>query len=221
MRRYSATEKDKTLSEAFASLSSLGISSAWANSLQPYSDIEDECSKITLDTFFVKGLKEYFQNNPLLSKAVEMFFTYIAISARAKWDAVPNSMRPITARGWFLGRWIPTFLIIDGPIGRFFSKSDSPLFLCLKTKYRTYPMLASARDFLANSFFRRLRNGFGHWSFHWEVINGESSVVVYDWTDGSITARMTQKQADAFHIVTFAIIEVIEEWIIRPFANNS
>ena len=136
------------------------------------------------------------------------------MSARAQWHDVPDGIRPITARGWFLGRWIPTFLIIDGPIGRFICKGESPLYLQLKSHYQLYPLLASARDFLNNDLFRRLRNGFGHWAFDWEVAGTESYVVAYNWENGQPTAKLHQKEADAFHIIAFALIEILDEVII-------
>jgi hypothetical protein len=49
----------------------------------------------------------------------DLLFTSIAMSARADWQSAPISMRGVAARGWFLGRWIPTFLVLDGPILRF------------------------------------------------------------------------------------------------------
>ena len=64
---------------------------------------------------FANSIDEYLRLRSILRRSVEMFFTYIAMSARANWRNVPDAIRPITARGWFLGRWLATFLIIDGP----------------------------------------------------------------------------------------------------------
>ena len=114
------------------------------------------------------------------------------------------------------------FLNIDGPIGRFICKGGSPLFEILKSQYQTYPLLASARDFLNNSLFMKLRHGFAHWAFDWEVVGSESYVVSYDWETDILTAKVHQEEADAFHIVAFALIEIIDEVIIsRRYSKNA
>jgi hypothetical protein len=211
---YTTTEKDTILREAFERLANLGISAKWAKSTKPYTELREECGRLMKDADFVKDLEAYLQTHIVLSRASEMFATYIAMAARAKWYEVPGDIRPITARGWFLGRWIPTFLIIDGPIGRFLCKGSSPLYLILKDEYRRYPLLASARDFLSNDLFRRLRNGFGHWSFDWEVVGTESYFVTYDWKTGARTAKLHQEEADAFHIITYGLIEILDDMLI-------
>lgn len=106
-----------------------------------------------------------------------MLFTSIAMAARARWDDAPEVFKPVVARGWFLGRWIPTFLIIDGPFGRFMTADDSPL----KAHYDPdYALLTAAKYFLGERTFKLIRNGFAHWSFDWEVVGKDSFVVAYD-----------------------------------------
>jgi len=212
---FTAAEKDTFLLNAFSKLVNQGITSAWATTAHPFTDLRNECRQLMTDSTFVADLHAYLQRRPVIHGALSMFFTQIAMAARAQWQDVPDEIRPITARGWFLGRWIPTFLIIDGPIGRFLCGADSPLNVLLRKEYGQYPLLASARDFLNNKLFRRLRNGFGHWSFDWEVVHTESYVVAYDWENGTQTARLHQEEADAFHIIAFALIEVLDDVIIR------
>ncbi len=217
---YNIVEKDKILKNAFGELKDLGINSKWSITSQPFTCLQNECKLLASDPAISREIETYFQENLIIERAVEMFFTQISMSARANWRDVPDEIRPITARGWFIGRWIPTFLIVDGPIGRFICKGGSPLFDCLKSQYLKYPFLSSARDFLNNDLFRKLRNGFGHWAFDWEVIDLESYVVAYDWRSGLPTARLHQKQADAFHIIAFALIEVLDETIISEFKKK-
>lgn len=212
---FTAAEKDTFLLNAFSKLTNQGITSTWANADHPFTDLRNECRQLMSDSAFVADLQAYLQRRPVIHGALSMFFTQIAMAARAQWEEVPEDIRPITARGWFLGRWIPTFLIIDGPIGRFLCHAESPLNVLLRSEYRQYPLLASARDLLNNRLFRRLRNGFGHWSFDWEIIGTESYVVAYDWENGTATARLHQEEADAFHIIAFALIEVLDDVIIR------
>lgn len=141
-----------------------------------------------------------------------MLFTCISMAARAEWKSVSDDIKPIVARGWFLGRWIPTFLIIDGPIGRFMAGDDSPL----RSRYgASLPMLTAARDFLADRTFRLLRNGFAHWGFDWEVVGKDSFVVAYDWERDLPIAKLHQSEADAYHIVTFALVEVLHKSMLE------
>jgi len=217
--KYTQTEKDEILRKAFSKLKECGVSSKWSLSSQPFSDLCRESRLLMEDAVFVKVLDVYLTTHNILPIALNMFFTHISMAARAQWYNVPDDLRPITARGWFLGRWIPTFLIVDGPIGRFISKGGSPLFLQLQNNYAKYPLLASARDFMNNDIFRQLRNGFGHWAFDWEVVGKDSYVVAYDWQNGKSTARLHQEQADGFHIITFALLEIMDDIIISRRNN--
>jgi len=211
---YSPAEKNEILRNAFNKLVFKGISSKWAISLQLFTELREESILLMNDSAFCKDLEDYLKSHQILTHALKMFFTQIAMSARANWYDVPEEIRPIAAREWFLGRWIPTFLIIDGPIGRFMCKSGSPLFETLKSQYQRYPFLASARDFLNSSLFMKLRHAFAHWAFDWEVAGNESYVVSYDWETDIPTAKLNQEEADAFRIASFALIEIIDEIII-------
>ena len=201
------TEKDSTLRNAFATLRGRGITSAWASSLRPYTDLLRECLGHMADPLLVSDLQHYLRAHAVIRHSVEMFCTYIALSARSKWDDVPDDIKPITARGWFLGRWLPTFLIIDGPIGRFVCGDTSPLH---RKVGPSAPLLTAVRDFLNDRQFRLLRNGFAHWGFEWDVVGSESYVVAYDWERDLPTTKLHQLEADAFHIVAFALIEIID-----------
>lgn len=136
-----------------------------------------------------------------------MLFTSLAMAARARWDDAPEEMRGVVARGWFLGRWIPTFLIVDGPIGRFMTGEDSPL----SARYGSeYPLLTAARDFLADRNFKLVRNGFAHWAFDWEIVGRESFVVPYDPERDLPITKLHQAEADAYHIVAFSLVEILD-----------
>jgi hypothetical protein len=159
------------------------------------------------DPVFAVELRRYLQTHSIVPRAVQMFFTLISLAARARWQDVPEDIRPITARGWFLGRWLPTFLILDGPIGRFLCSDASPLNSQVGPNH---PFLTASREFLNDRLFRLLRNGFTHWGFDWEVVGGESYVVAYDWERDLPTAKLHQEEADAFHIAAFALIEILD-----------
>src|SRR5712692_5100322 len=116
---HSSLQKDLILGDAFRQLKARGIGSAWGSAAQPFTELNAECLRLTSDTAFRGELASYFRAHTMVRRAVQMLFTSVAMAARAQWKDAPEAIRPVAARGWFLGRWIPTFLIIDGPIGRF------------------------------------------------------------------------------------------------------
>src|SRR5205807_7895481 len=143
-----------------------GIDSPLIRAARPFTELLHECQALSTDTAFSAELQSYLRVHSTLPRALEMFFTYIALSARVDWKSAPEPMRPIAARAWFLGRWLPTFLVLDGPVGRFLCASDSPFGSRLGA---SQPLLTAARDFFNDRLLRLLRNGFAHWAFHWEV----------------------------------------------------
>jgi hypothetical protein len=205
-KRFNPLEKDKILSDAFAKLHARGISSSWSSSRQPFTDLQLECTELMNDTEFRERITSYLRIHTTLTRSVQMLFTCISMAARAQWRDAPEEVRHVVARGWFLGRWIPTFLVIDGPIGRFLNGPDSPFRLCSE---HSTPTLSSVKHFLAEKTFRTLRNGFAHWGFDWEVVGKESFVVAYDWERDLPIAKLHQSEADAYHIIAFAIVEAI------------
>jgi hypothetical protein len=209
--RHSSAEKDGILRHAFEQLKARGVGSPWAASHNPWTEIEVECRVLIDNLDFTQVLDSYLRAHTGLRRSVTMLFTFIAMAANARWQDLPEESRGIAARGWFLGRWVPTFLIIDGPIGRFVCGEESPL----KPWFgQHYPMLTSARDFLNDRLFRVVRNGFAHWAFDWEVVGSESYIVAYDWERDLPTAKMHQAECDAYHIVAFALVEVLESVFI-------
>lgn len=210
-KKYTPDEKDTLLRGAFVRLQARGVQSAWSQHPTPYSALHSECSGLMLEDAFRAELEAYLQSHSIVPRALEMLHTSISMAARARWDEVPEHVRPVAARGWFLGRWLPTFLVIDGPIGRFLCGETSPLHNWLGPQR---PLLTSARDFMNDRLFKLVRNGFAHWGFDWEVVRGESYVVAYDWERDLPTAKLHQTEADAFHIIAFALIEIVDDVFI-------
>ena len=216
-KSYSPLEKDRILRDAFDKLKARGISSALASQSQPFTALSNECGRLKEEAEFRKALEDYVRVHTTLPRAVQMLFTCISMAARARWQDVPDEIKPVVARGWFLGRWLPTFLIIDGPIGRFVGADDSPF----KGRYGPdWPMITAARDFLAEKTFRLVRNGFAHWGFDWEVVGGNSYVVAYDWERDLPIARLHQSEADAYHIVAFSLVEVLNDVFLSGARNQ-
>jgi hypothetical protein len=168
----------------------------------------------------MEEFRSYLSSRTIVRRAVSSFYTFIAMAARARWDQAPEEHRGVAARGWFLGRWLPTFLIIDGPIGRLLFSDASPFARRLTSGL---PVLSSARDLLAEKTFRALRNGFAHWGFDWEVVGADSYVVAYDWERDLPSAKLHIEEADAFHICAYAVVEAVDDVLIsqRAFRQDA
>src|SRR5579862_4413488 len=108
-------DKDAIIRAALDRLTRLVPANAWRDASEPYTALRAECLLLASDPAFVHDLKRYVADRSILRRSITSFFTHIAMAARAKWDDAPPGIRPIVARGWFLGRWLPTFLVIDGP----------------------------------------------------------------------------------------------------------
>jgi hypothetical protein len=137
-----------------------------------------------------------------------MLFTSISMSARADWRAVPAEFRGVAARGWFLGRWIPTFLVLDGPILRFLNSA------AFRRQAGCTDFLRAVRGFFHARDFMALRHGFAHWSFSWST-NGDDSEIIVHAHESKDEIRVTRREADAFHIVTFTVVHAIDECLLR------
>lgn len=211
MDTHTLEEKNRILTNTLLVLQTRLPNSAWLASGAPCKALRAECALLASDAEFMGELRSYLRGRTVLRRAITQLFTHISMAARARWDDAPAEIRSVVARGWFLGRWLPTFLIIDGPIGRFFLNESSPLARRLGT---TYPVLSAARDLLNEKTFRALRNAFAHWGFDWEVVGRDSFVVAYDWEHDLPTARLHQEEADAFHICAYAIIEQIDDVLL-------
>lgn len=197
-------DRDEHLRRAFAALSSRIEPSTWTSSNQPYTDMVATFNNLYSQNDVRTDVSAYLESNPSVGTAIEMLFTSVAMSARADWRAAPASMRGVAARGWFLGRWIPTFLVLDGPIldflkGQAFRRqAGSPAF------FRAVRAFFSTRDFML------LRHGFAHWSFSWRT-DGTDSEIVTRGNGPRKEVRVSRAEADAFHIITFALVEAVHE----------
>jgi hypothetical protein len=122
--------------------------------------------------------------------------------------------------GTRIARWLPTFLVIDGPLGRFLRAADSPLNELLRREHASYPALTQARDTFNHDLFRRLRNGVGHWAFAWEQDTDGERLVCFDWESGERTAEVSLLEAEALHVVSFAVIECLDRRLFHPEAAS-
>jgi hypothetical protein len=54
----------------------------------------------------------------------------------------------------------------------------------------------------------------------WEVVSGNSYVVAYDWERDLPIARLHQSEADAYHIVAFSLVEVLNDVFLSGARNQ-
>jgi len=197
-------DRDGHLRRAFSTLSSRVSPSRWVSSPHPYTELVEVFRGLDAQDPVREDVSAYLAANPSVGSAVEMLFTSIAMSARADWKAAPASMRGVAARGWFLGRWVPTFLVLDGPIMRFLTSE------AFRRQTGAPDLLRAVRAFFSNRDFMLLRHAFAHWSFSWRTGGGDSQIVGLGRSP-SEEVRVSRSEADAFHIITFALVEAIHE----------
>jgi len=205
------TQKDELLQMLLKTLATRGLSIKWASVKKPYSGLVNESCKLLSANIHLEEFKQYLQSKPIIQGTVETLLSHLAMSANAKWQNVPASVRSLAQRGWYLGRWLPTFLIIDGPLGHFLKDSNSPLNKILKKEYSTYPLLTQVRDLFNHGLFRLVRNGVGHWSFYWEERKDNLQLTMVDWKTGKSTVSISIMEGEALHLAAFSAIEVFDK----------
>jgi hypothetical protein len=216
---YTHSEKDELLRERLQLLANRKIAEKWAASQQPYSDLLQECQILISDLDCQEKFSIYLRENPIIQETVETTLATIAMAAKARWQDVPMPLQLLARRGWYINRWLPTFLIFDGPLGRFLRKEDhpqkpdSPLYTLLKKDYAKYPTLAQARDVFNHKVFKQVRDGVGHWSFLWHEEDGVPQLDIFDRKSGKKDITIKLLEAEALHLVAFSVIEVLDKEI--------
>jgi len=200
-------DQDAQLRDAFAALGSRVPASSWSSSSKPQSELVAGFKALEAQPSVRHDAAVYLGEHPAVANAVQMLFTSLAMSARADWRSVPREFRGVAARGWFLGRWIPTFLVLDGPILRFL---NGPAF---RRQEGSTEFLRAVRSFFQTKDFMALRHAIAHWSFSWATDGVDSEIVAISKAS-SEEIRVSRKEADAFHILTFAVAEAIHDVFI-------
>jgi hypothetical protein len=208
--------KDALLCELLPVLAARGLVRVWASSATPLSDLERECRSICADPQDRQGFTTYLHDNPLVRETVGTLIAHFAMTSNTRWQDVPMLQQPLARPGWHVARWLPTFLIIDGPLGRVLRDADSPLNAALRSRHQSYPALTQVRDLFNDDFFRRVRNGFGHWSFAWRETGNGSRIEITDWKTGATTTTVTLLEAEALHVASFSVIEALDREVFSP-----
>lgn len=211
-------DKDDLVRAAFLLLNSRNVAAEWARLHKPYSALRHDCIQLMTDAVFVSELKGYMQKREYIHHSVEMMLTHMSMAENSRWDQTPTWMQPISKRGRYINRWIASFLIIDGPVGRFLRWKDSPI----KSRIgEAYPVLSAAQSFLDEKVFKDLRHGFAHWSFDLEVSAGEPYLICYKDGKDVVSARLHFLEAEAFHIITFGLVEILDEVFFKELNRIS
>ena len=210
-----AVNRDELLRSLLQVLAARGIARRWAASETPQSDLQRECASIAAARELAEPLTRYLEANPVIGRSVDTFLAHLSVGANLRPEHVPLPQRILVPVGTRIARWLPTFLVVDGPLGRFLRASDSPLSQLLRTEHARYPCLASARDAFNHDLFRRVRNGVGHWAFSWEQGTDEQRLVCYDHVSGERSADVSLFEAEALHVASFAVVECLDAKILK------
>lgn len=170
-----APDKDSQLARAFKRLKGLVAESQWTASLTPYRELERSFAAAADSPNVTQDLAAAVLSMPSLIGAMETFFSAIAMAASAEWWRLPAVHRGAAARGWFIGRWLPTALIVDGPIVRFIR---SKAFRRLDGEH--IEQVRAVRRFLGETAVVAFRHALAHWSFAWETRDDGSYVICHN-----------------------------------------
>ena len=201
-------------------LKARGLATSWTNQASPRAALILECEALGTDLEFLASLSAYLAKNPVIVQSLETALAQLAFSAGVHWRQAPEALRPLARRGWHLGRWLPTFLIIDGPLGRLLRDKGSPLSARLKVDSIAFPLLCGIRDLFSQDLFRRVRNGFAHWSFTWQDHGNSAMIEIVNWQSGVVEAQLTLLEAEALHFVSANAIQTIDQSLLRKASGG-
>lgn len=209
-------QRDLELRERLGLLSRRGMVRGWAAAETPYSDLVRDCTSLRTDAAVLRDFTDYLQTNPIICNSIETFLAHVSVASFARCQDIPMPAQLYAWRGVWIGRWLPAFLVIDGPLGHFLRASISPLNVMLRRNHAGYPTLAQARDLFNHDLFRHVRNGVGHWSFVFEGTGvDDTRLVCFNWETGSRTAEVSVLEAEALFLASFSIVECLDRFVFR------
>lgn len=199
----------------FGLLAARGIAKGWASHPSPRQALAEECRQLVADGAFCRELSDYLAANAVIGQSIETVLAQLAFSAGVESAPTNPLLQELAHRGRHLSRWLPTFLLIDGPLGRLLRQKPSPLAARLSVAYSRSPLLASARDAFNDNLFRKVRNGFAHWSFIWRNVGTTAQIAVFHYESGKQEAEVSLLEAEAMHYLSASVIHTLDEEILR------
>ncbi len=214
-------EKNNLLSLLLPSLAHHRIAERWSESKTPYSDLERECVDIGTDSEFALKFRHYFDLNPIIYLSVHSLLAHITVAANFKVEHVSGVQQILVPTGIRIARWLPTFLLISGPLGTFLRSKQSPMHELLTKNYEKYPNLVEARKSFNHDLFRCVRNGLGHWAFDLRNDERGDRLVCFDEKTSKQTVDISFFEVEALHMLSFSVVECLDKNIINIHANPS
>jgi hypothetical protein len=216
LTQHPNSNQDSLLQELLALLGARGIARKWAASALPYRELERECSFVASNPVMLRQFSEYLDNNKIIWLTVGTFLEYYSVAAFSRADQIPYPARLFAHRGVWINRWLPTFLVIDGPLGKLLRSSESPLNILLRTRHEEFTILSQARDLFNHDLFRLVRNGIAHWSFTFDGEGQQERLLCFDWKSGQLTVDVSVLEAEALNMASFSVIECLDRNLFRP-----
>jgi hypothetical protein len=199
----------------FGLLKKRGLASLWAERVAPRQDLDSECHVLASDAQFTRMLSSYLADNPVVVQSLDTVVFQLAFSAGVHWQQASEILKSSARRGWHLSRWLPTFLLVDGPLGRLLRERRSPLADALRTRHAELPLLACARDAFNHDLFRRVRNGFAHWSFTWRDDATSAQIDIINNETGKLDASISLLEAEALHYLSASVTQSVGDHLLR------
>lgn len=218
--RIEGPQRQELARNLFGLLKARGIAAPWADCDDACEGIAEECRALMLDEDFRARLSGYLATNQVIRESIEAVVYHMAFSAGVDWSHAKPLLQPFARRGSSLARWLPTFLLIDGPLGRFLKSRPSPLVERLRTGHASFPLLCSARDAFNHDLFRKVRNGFAHWSFTWTEVGEEVRITTFHFESGEREAEVSALEAEALHFLSSLVTQFIELHLLRPYSPS-
>ena len=227
MEQHFLNEESRSVDQAHTTrqllerLERRGVALAWCEQVHPLQKIHQERTSLLSDHRKREAIAKYLSANPIIKESLESMLAQLAMAAGVRWQETKADLQPLAYRGWHIGRWLPTFLLIDGPLGKLLRDTNSPIAQILKLdarikqEARSYSLLCSARDAFNCELFRVVRNGFAHWSFHWSGSGRDAVITIIDWKTGVRQEKLSLLEAEALHWLTTEVIYALDACVLR------
>ena len=205
----------------FPLLSRRDIATVWASNINPRDALRKECSVLISDETFRLNLATYLKSNPVIQHSLNSVIYQLSFSAGVSSEHASEILQPSAKIGQSISRWLPTFLLIDGPLGRLLRQRPSPLAEKLQKTSYLFPLLCDARDAFNNDFFRYVRNGFAHWSFLWNANGTDVTIELFHYETGDKELEISLLEGEALHYLSASVIQIIDEELLRKAINSN